>query len=165
MEKKNNNHVKGIIIALLLVIGIPCSIPTYIKGAGAPSYSKRFCDSDQRMIIGAIEMYNMDNNEWIKHCDDKVIEELINKKYLRSNFNKPYSRYSKCKYHNKGDLTNDGVLYCEFHGTLNQDDKNSIPPSKEYFETLRRAEIHYYLRQYGPISLVVFAVVLVAWLV
>lgn len=165
MEKKKNNPVKGIMIALILIIGIPWTIPTYIKGGGAPKYSKKFCDSDQRIIIGAIEMYNMDNNEWIKHCDDKVIEELINKKYLRSNFNDPYSRYSKCKYHNKGDLTNDGVLYCEFHGTLNQNDKNSIPPSKEYFEELRRAEILSNLRLYGPIILVVVAAVLVTWLV
>ncbi len=161
MEKKKNNHVKGIIIALLLIIGIPWSIPTYIKDGGSPSYSKLYCDSNQREIIGAIEMYNMDNNGWIKHCDDKVIEELKNKNYCH----KFYRLYSKCKYHNKGDLTNDGFLYCEYHGTLNQEGKNSIPPCKEYFEELRRAETLYNLRLYGPVSLVIVAIVLVAWLV
>lgn len=75
------------------------------------------CFKNIRVIIGAIEMYNMDvpTQEMVKSFDNVVKEMMINKKYLSPSMSLPTER---CEYASKGDLSNDGILYCKFHGDL-----------------------------------------------
>lgn len=77
------------------------------------------CHANQRVLAGAVEMYNMDNEtkmHTIRHAD--VISpagELIKGCYLKSPIN---PAELDCEYYSYGNLTSTGIIYCTQHGTL-----------------------------------------------
>ena len=71
--------------------------------------------SNIRVIQGAIEMYNMDYPNKLKHLDRDAINELIKGKYLKDEPEKPDS---ECDLLSIGDLSKDGIIYCIYHGDL-----------------------------------------------
>ena len=73
--------------------------------------NKKRCFSNLRMINEAVEMYNMDVSEMMVNIDLKT---LINNKYLKEEAIDGL----KCKFKNTGDLSQDGFVYCEYHGDL-----------------------------------------------
>ena len=70
------------------------------------------CFNNQRVLLGAIEMYNMDNNEMIKSYNPSVRDSLIKWKYLRDSF----MENVECEIVSEGDLTDKGFIYCVNHG-------------------------------------------------
>ena len=115
------------------------------------------CFRNQRVILGAIEMYNMDNTESICELNENVLEILYKKKYL---YNKiEGSVKGKCKYLNHGDLTQDGFLYCEFHGYYNYEKTgDGIPPSKEVGKYMKSYERIHFIKHYTPAFLIIIVV-------
>ena len=96
------------------------------------------CRYDYRVLLGAIEMYNIDHSEKLNYVDGDVIQKLVDENYLKSKVpiipNKDSDRV-KCKYLSKGDLTEDGIIYCTYHGSFDNATRNAKPtilPSKEY---------------------------------
>ena len=84
--------------------------------AHRPDGRLRSCISNIRNIYGAIEMYNMDNKEPITKLDDNGLKLLKKEGYLRE-ITKPES---KCEYKSMGNLSDRGIIYCVYHGDIEQ---------------------------------------------
>lgn len=84
--------------------------------AHRPDARLKNCTSNIRVINGAIEMYNMDNKEPITKLDDNGLKLLKKEGYLRE-ITKPES---KCEYKSVGNLSDRGIIYCVYHGDIEQ---------------------------------------------
>jgi hypothetical protein len=75
------------------------------------------CFSNQRVILGAIEMYNMDTNTMYYTLNPSDLADasspLIKGGYLRSPI---INADAKCVMRSYGNLAEEGVIYCEYHG-------------------------------------------------
>lgn len=84
------------------------------------------CHANQRVLAGAIKMYNEDNGNTMKsitHADiTSASGTLIIGRYLKSHI---IPADSACEYRSYGDLTGPGIIYCAHHGP-NLDIQNSI---------------------------------------
>lgn len=95
------------------------------------SYQKE-CFTRQRVLMGAIEMYNLDHNEMITNYDNSYLELLVRDKYLTSSFMNNY----ECEVVTEGDLTGDGYIYCVNHGDVakkkeGKDELASLTPKSD----------------------------------
>jgi hypothetical protein len=94
-------------------------INSYLRiRSGYPRVDKeKVCFVDQKVISGAVEMYNMDHSIPMTDFKDEFISTkkglLVAEGYLKNPVTKAHS---KCRYLSYGDLTKDGVLYCSYHG-------------------------------------------------
>jgi hypothetical protein len=74
-----------------------------------------------RVILGAVEMYNMDHSDMITDLYDKDVSSkdgiLIQGGYLKAPISKPDSN---CSYSGKN-LDSDGTIECLEHGTVEGD--------------------------------------------
>jgi hypothetical protein len=84
-------------------------------GSDISTDNQKACFKNIHTITSAIENYNMDVREMIKSFDNDVKEMLIDKKYLSPRMSLPTE---SCEYASEGDLSNDGILYCKFHGDI-----------------------------------------------
>jgi hypothetical protein len=132
--KKKKKSFKSIIITaitILLVTNIIISLDHLIdyrkhRPSGKwywygyvrwPDFENRtyyFCKRNISHLHGFVEMYNMDHSEMMHELD---LERLLEKKYIKSI---PTVSYSKCKYISKGDLTDNGEICCELHGSMSE---------------------------------------------
>lgn len=84
------------------------------------------CHANQRVLAGAVEMYNADKGNTMKtlrHAD--VVSpagELIKSYYLKSPIMLPEVNCEYCSY---GDLADTGIIYCTQHGAL-EDYRNAL---------------------------------------
>jgi len=112
------------------LINPPCESEEPFFGLPPRPYmqEKKGCYTNQRWLIGAIEMYNM--NRLNDHTDGTnriivnveirkpisenwVISELLKEDYIKS----PPVLYEKCVLKAYGDLLHDNaILYCDYHG-------------------------------------------------
>lgn len=117
-HKQGKTFLNILVIIIFLVVGI-----FYIfvnarpirSSHGGPLVREKACYANMRVLLGAVEMYNMDNDVMIKHMDNKAISLLVKGKYLRKDPQKPTS---SCEYLDDGDLTNGGLIRCREHGTV-----------------------------------------------
>ena len=85
--------------------------------AYCPNFENRiyyFCRSNIHYLQGAVEMYNMDNTPMMTELD---LKRLLEEKYIKII---PTVNYSDCKYTSKGDLTDNGEICCELHGSMSE---------------------------------------------
>ncbi len=130
------------------------------------SYQKR-CFSNMRLLLGALEMYNMDNNEMLHEMNDDVIELLRKGKYITED--RIFCPYKKDPghYHNQGDLCEDGVIYCDYHGSIESysDGRGQIvPASREYQMEQSRKEFQEKMNTFLPIIIVIAFFVVISML-
>jgi len=85
---------------------------------------EKACYANIRVLLGAVEMYNMDNQTMLHMIDDQVIEGLKQSNYLKGAISKPETN---CTYLNAGDLTGQGRIYCAIHGCVEAPDPTNIP--------------------------------------
>ena len=119
-----------------------------------------------RVLQGALEMYNMDNNEMLHEMNDDVIELLKKEKYLKEDFFCPYKK-DPGHYHNQGDLCEDGVIYCDYHGSIESygDGRGQIvPASREYQMEQSRKEFRAKMDTFFPIIIVIAFFVVISML-
>lgn len=76
---------------------------------------EKACYANMRVLLGAIEMYNMDNPVMINRVDDGTERRMIDGKYLKANLSKPETG---CRYSSSGDLSGEGRILCDVHGTV-----------------------------------------------
>ena len=103
------------LIELMIVIAIigilaAMAIPNFKKAR--ESAREKACYSNIRVILGAIEMYNMDNSTMMTNVD---IPTLVSGKYLKTS---PVLPETNCSYSATGDLTDTGLVSCARHGTV-----------------------------------------------
>ena len=121
----------------------------------------KVCFSNQRVILGAIEMYNMDNTESICELNENVLEILYKNKYLKQEIKG--SVKGKCKYLSREDLTKDGMIYCEFHGNSDyRETGKGIPPSKEFERYMKSYNYNHFIKHYTPAFIIIIIVTLLA---
>ena len=102
------------------------SLLNRIFGSNSGRYSiqarTKACYANQRIALGAIEMYNMDNATMYKNLVYSDIADssglLVTGKYLRSPL---YQVEPGCHLRSYGDLSDTGIIYCDYHGCLPED--------------------------------------------
>lgn len=91
-----------------------------LNGASSGS-SEKVCAANMRVMLGAVEMYNMDNEKMLSHLDNDA---LVKNQYLKS--------VPVCPdggtYSARGDLTRDGLIACSIHNTVEELKKYDGPP-------------------------------------
>ena len=127
------NLKKTIFICFILVFTINNIAFCTKKSRDIPRY--RSCLSNIRVIQGAVEMYNMDHQTPMEDIYEDSIKTLVKEKYLKSPLQGPET---SCKYTvNKKLFSENGVVYCEYHGGV---DKEKIKPSAKFIEILENHE-------------------------
>lgn len=88
------------------------AIPNYRKAK--ETAQTKACFANQRVLAGAVEMFNMDQETPIKNLDENVIRTLVEMKYLSN----PPVCPSGGIYHSSGDLNDSGSIRCTIHGEV-----------------------------------------------
>lgn len=108
------------LIELMIVIAIigilaAIAIPNFRKAR--QQARQKACFANMRVLQGAIEMYNMDHSAMITtgFLDGNAPVDLVSKKYLKS---PPVRPETNCAYSETADLTAEGVVGCNIHGTV-----------------------------------------------
>ncbi|MBR4569042.1 MAG: hypothetical protein IKO19_00030 [Candidatus Riflebacteria bacterium] len=104
--------INSIIICFLLSILFGLAIPNFKKVHYTHEYNlRKSCASTLKVLTDAVEMYNMDHESSNMRTLDMDI--LLKGQYIKGDFRKSYK---ECKYCNSGDLSKNGIIYCETHG-------------------------------------------------
>lgn len=103
-----------VVIALLGILA--ALIPT--QGRPRTASREKACYANMRVLLGAIEMYNMDSAVMQKTMNEPFIRRLTNENYLKGGLSRPESG---CRYTSSGDLTATGKILCDVHGTVGRD--------------------------------------------
>jgi competence protein ComGC len=122
-HKDNIFMLKGTLPPLVRSGLVPIAAVGTLAAIAVPNFKKarskaraKACFANQRVLLGATEMYNMDNTEMIKEMNDKVIQTLLEGQYLRSVPVCPDGG----KYISEGDISADGRIKCTVHGSVEQ---------------------------------------------
>lgn len=136
------------IIELLIVVSIVAILAynaeSNIPRARRDDPTQKDCFSKQRILQGAVEMYNMDNSIMIDTAlPGKDFEDhekiLLDKRYLGTPIEPPFE---KCSYGFVG-LTGSGTVFCKYHGSFEAEYRGEkcIP---EYDKNLEKPFSHSY---------------------
>lgn len=105
------------IAVVLFLIGVVVALIPPRRTVRTTSREKA-CYANMRVLLGAIEMYNMDSAVMQKTMNERVIERLTSEKYLKGGISKPDPG---CNYSSTGDMTATGRICCDVHGTVEGD--------------------------------------------
>ena len=133
-SKFQQNPVETIVKAIFIFI-ISCFVAFYEFPRFGPSRFKTFqnrCFRNQRVLLGAIEMYNLDNKEMLREYNPNSLDLLIKGKYLKAEWMENF----ECEFYSEGDLLDDGFIYCLNHGAIDgkkegKDIEASLTPKKD----------------------------------
>lgn len=111
---------------LLVFFGLLAALTVVGCGANSEVPKAKMCAANMRLMMGSLEMYNMDNKDMIKTPTIEMYGEngkIVQQKYLKSAITMPHE---KCSYVFKGDFSDPGN--CEiswaYHGTVEDIGKN-----------------------------------------
>ena len=117
MTKTKKKNILNTILLIIYIIGIivfmiicPDLKSRRCGWSTSPARIKG-CYSNLRMLQGAVEMYNMDNDIKMDNLD---IDILLNHRYLRE---RPSHPETSCSYHGKNIIADD-FIYCDYHGDV-----------------------------------------------
>lgn len=99
----------------IAIIGILVAMAIPNTSRGRPRSRFKSCMANTRVLMGAIEMYNMDNNEMMHEFDTAAMQKLVDGKYLKYLVKCPSDPPGD--YRVIGDLAHDGEIACSVHGT------------------------------------------------
>jgi len=89
----------------------PLLVPNFRKAR--EQAREKACYGNMRVILGAVEMYNMDHDQFLQAVDERHLTALTQLQYLRGTITKPDTG---CAYYTEGDLTANGRVVCALHG-------------------------------------------------
>jgi competence protein ComGC len=107
------NRIRAVAKSPDLKYVVCCPVKTASMGSDA---QRKACYANQRVILGAIEMYNMDHERGITDISSSTLRQLKEQSYFREI---PKGPSLRCKYINQGDLTGNGQVACSLHGSVN----------------------------------------------
>ena len=126
------------LLIVIAIIGILAAMAVPTRRYGRPNNREKACFSNQRVLQGAIEMYNMDVVTMMRELDDKAQKILIEEKYIKSKDPLVCPETSKSgKYCSIGDISENGLIYCSYHGNL---EGIKITPDMTYQEYIKEKE-------------------------
>lgn len=137
----------GLGILLIIVVTVLSYIPLFGFGSGRINAREKACYANMRVLLGALEMYNMDHSLFLEEMNPKVMMQLYTDGYLRSpidgcpgdqapllnnpflqerlyvlsaNLGVPHLAYRITPGGSYGgtNLASDGVIFCTMHGTV-----------------------------------------------
>ncbi len=116
MQRVKNAKRGFTLIELMIVIAIigvlaAIAIPNF-RQARAKS-NTRACYTNQKTILGALEMYNLDYGQSLVIAGKATLDDLATKKYLQSSPKDP-----GCGDKDNYRSDDKGVVWCLFHGTI-----------------------------------------------
>lgn len=76
---------------------------------------EKACYANMRVLLGAIEMYNMDNDPPMIYLNPEMMEHLVKQQYLKVFMTGPTEA---CAYSSTGNMTASGQIVCASHGTV-----------------------------------------------
>ncbi len=91
----------------------PLMIPNFRKAR--EQAREKACYANMRVILGAVEMYNMDHPVMLQAIDERHLSPLKDMQYLKCEISRPETG---CSYYTLGDLTGNGMICCALHGTV-----------------------------------------------
>lgn len=121
--------MKRLLYATLLILGLVSQAQAQIHQGfvtETQSAAKRECDANLRVLLGAVELYNMDHQEMIKELRDEDVQKggkLVGGTYLKTPISKPIP---ECLYSSVGDISQEGHLTCKVHGRVLELDENNV---------------------------------------
>lgn len=104
------------LMIVLVIIAVLFAIATPNFRKAREQSREKACYANMRVLLGAVEMYNMDNPE--HPMRNLQIQRLVDGKYLKGRITPPTSG---CRYKNNGDLSENGYIYCQLHGAVDAD--------------------------------------------
>jgi competence protein ComGC len=113
VRKTGFTFLEFLILVFILGILTAIAIPNHRKCYRPYPKIKR-CYFNMRILLGAVEMYNMDKDDDINFIASgsyaHISDILVKEGYLKTHLSKPEP---KCGYY----MTEDGVFHCHEHGT------------------------------------------------
>ena len=120
-NKKNIVMIKAIIPPILKTGFVPIAVVGALSAIAIPNFRaarenarKKACFANQRVLLGAIEMYNMDNKTMIESIESDTIDKLVKGSYLKN----PVVCIDGGTYSSTGKLSGNGVIKCSKHGSV-----------------------------------------------
>ena len=120
-KKESSGFTFGELLIVIFILGILLSmiIPKN-KRCIRPNAREKSCYSNIRVLQGSIEMYNMDYDNKMRTILD--LKALNDGNYIKNHesFISPNTPEVSCKYDIRGDLTDRGIIYCHYHGSVDE---------------------------------------------
>ncbi|GAB1354336.1 hypothetical protein MASR1M12_30740 [Erysipelotrichia bacterium] len=104
--------VELMIVVIIIGVLAAMAVPNFRKAR--EQARDKACYANQRVLLGAVEMYNMDAqpDNMMTSLD---IDRLVDGKYLK---NRPHPPESGCRYYSQGNIAETGNIYCQLHGPI-----------------------------------------------
>ena len=109
--------IESIIVSITTSTLFFMAVPNHFFRRDRSIARAKACFSNLRVLQGAIEMFNMDETPKITECNEVTLNLLVEKKYLKRDFLNYYPEI-QCRYISNGDLSENGTVYCEYHGSI-----------------------------------------------
>ena len=116
---RNGEFSTVITIIIILSIAAALAVPNFRKG-GDPNRRQKACYANIRVLLGAVEMYNMDV-PGMSMMKDLDMQQLVKTGYIKNVIYCPRETTSET-YKTTGDLTLTGKIYCTLDGSTDHRD-------------------------------------------